>query len=178
MSISGNLISSPSCSPISSGFLAFNALLSDSRVPVAHPLRRMKLLSDEALGAISSDLDGLSSVVDRAWIAPERLLKGQLLMALYSIRSDRQFCQQLGSNLVYRWFLDMDMERTGLDPWSFRQLRKRAIGAPLARRFFDGVFTRASGERLLSSVEFTVNRALVEALCFSRDIGRGDSRTC
>jgi transposase len=174
---SGHSLSIPPGGAIASGVLAFSALLSDCRVPVSHPLRRIKLLSDEALGAISSELDGLPSSADRVWIAPERLLKGQLLMALYSIPSDRKFCHQLGSNLLFRWFLDMDMERSGLDPWSFRQLRKRAIEASLACRFFDEVFRRAIGQRLLSSGEFTVNHALVRALCSSTRIAREDCCT-
>ena len=150
------------------GLMAINGFLSDSSVPLLHPLRRVKQLSDCVLGTISSELDELSSAVDRPWIAPERLLKGQLLIALYSIRSDRQFCQQLGGNLLYRWFLDMDMESTGLDPWNFRHLRKRVVAAPQSRRFFDEVLTCASREQLLFSTDFNVNHGLIEALCYRR----------
>jgi transposase len=64
-------------------------------VPADHPLRGVKKLADRALGAISAELDGLYSATGRPSIAPERLLKGQLLIALYSVRSDRQFCEQL-----------------------------------------------------------------------------------
>ena len=72
-------------------------------------LRRVKRLADRALGAISGELDALYSSVGRPSIPPERLLKAQLLIALYSVRSDQQFCEQLDYNILFRWFLDMDL---------------------------------------------------------------------
>jgi transposase len=72
------------------------------RVPPSHPLRAIKARADAALSAIGKDLDALYSHTGRPSISPERLLKGQLLIALYSIRSDRAFCEQLDYNLLYR----------------------------------------------------------------------------
>src|SRR3954468_1816199 len=83
----------------------------ESRVPAAHPLRQVKKLTDAALQELSSTFDAMYSIVGRPSIPPERLLRSTLLMAFYSIRSERQFCEQLDYNLLFRWFLDMDMDR-------------------------------------------------------------------
>src|SRR5512145_317141 len=97
----------------------FHYFSAESRVPAEHPLRRVKKLAERALGAISGELGMLYSTTGRPSIAPERLLKGQLLIALYSIRSDRQFCEQLDYNILFRWFLDMDLESASLDQSNF-----------------------------------------------------------
>ncbi len=97
----------------------FHDFSPESRVPAEHPLRRVKKLAERALSAISTDLDALYSSVGRPSIPPERLLKGQLLIALYSIRSDRQFREPLDYNILFRWFLDMDLESAGLDESNF-----------------------------------------------------------
>ena len=80
----------------------------DQRVPKDHPLRKVKTLADAALAALSPTFDEMYSKVGRPSIPPERLLKSTLLMAFYSVRSERLFCEQLDYNLLFRWFLDMD----------------------------------------------------------------------
>ena len=141
----------------------FHYFSAESRVPEEHPLRRVKKLAERALGAISGELNALYSTTGRPSIAPERLLKGQLLIALYSIRSDRQFCEQLDYNILYRWFLDMDLESDGLDQSNFSRLRERLVATDLARRFFDEVVRLARRQHLLSSDHFTVDGTLIEA---------------
>ena len=79
----------------------------ETRVPTDHPLRVIKMLADQALKALSPDLDRMYANVGRPSIPPERLLKSSLLIALYSVRSERAFCEQLDYNLLFRWFLDM-----------------------------------------------------------------------
>jgi transposase len=81
----------------------------ESRVPTSHPLRRIKALADEALAKLSPVFDAMYSATGRPSIPPERLLKSSLLMALYTVRSERLFCEQLDYNLLFRWFLDLDM---------------------------------------------------------------------
>ncbi len=110
--------------PQSSMFQYFSP---ESRVPADHPLRRVRKLADRALAAISADPNALYSSVGRPSIPPERLLKGQLLIARYSIRSDRQFCEQLDYNILFRWFLDLDLESAGLDQANFSPLRERLV---------------------------------------------------
>src|SRR5438477_13162525 len=77
----------------------------ESRVPTAHPLRAIKKLADAALVELNPTFDAMYSGVGRPSIPPERLLKATLLMAFYSLRSERQFCEQLDYNLLFRWFL-------------------------------------------------------------------------
>lgn len=141
----------------------FHYFSPESRVPADHPLRRVKKLADRALAAISTDLNALYSSVGRPSIPPERLLKGQLLIALYSIRSDRQSCEQLDYNILYCWFLDMDLESASLDQSNFSRLRERLVATDVARRFFDEVVCLARRQQLLSSDHFTVDGTLIDA---------------
>jgi|SRR5882724_7045318 len=96
-------------------------------------------------------------------IPPERLLKAQLLIALYSVRSDRLFCQMLDYNILFRWFLDMSLEDAGLDQSNFSRLRERLASEDLAQRCFDRVVKIARNEGLLSSEHLTVDGTLIEA---------------
>jgi transposase len=152
----------------------FHYFSPESRVPADHPLRRVKKLADRALSAISAELDALYSNVGRPSIAPERLLKGQLLIALYSIRSDRQFCEQLDYNLLFRWFLDMDLESASLDQSNFSRLRERLVVTDIARRFFDEVGGLARQQKLLSSEHFTVDGTLIDAWASFKSFKRKD----
>ena len=81
----------------------------EDRIPSEHPLRRIKKLADQRLVDLSRVFNRMYSEVGRPSIAPERILKSLLLIALYSVRSERQFCEQLGYNLLFRWFLDMGL---------------------------------------------------------------------
>ncbi|AKU11294.1 IS4 family transposase [Azoarcus sp. CIB] len=127
------------------------------------------------MGAISGELDALYSKVGWPSIAPERLLKGQLLIALYSVRSDRQFCELLDYNIFFRWFFDMDLESAGLDQTNFSPLRERLVDTDIARRFFDEVVSLVRREQLLSSDHFTVDGTLIEAWASFRSFKRKDS---
>src|ERR1041384_2381090 len=77
-------------------------------VPAEHPLRQVKQLGDEALSDLSLVFDAIYSWVGRPSIPPEHLLKASLLIALYTVRSERQFCEQLRDNFLFRWVLDVD----------------------------------------------------------------------
>ena len=152
----------------------FHYFSPESRVPAEHPLRKVKKLADRALGAISAELDTLYSETGRPSIPPERLLKGQLLIALYSVRSDRQFCEQLDYNILFRWFLDMDLESASLDQSNFSRLRERLVATDIARRFFDEVVSLARRKQLLSSDHFTIDGTLIEAWASFKSFKRKD----
>jgi transposase len=141
----------------------FSYFSAESRVPADHPLRAIKADTDAVLKEISAQLGALYSSTGRPSIPPERLLKGQLLIALYSVRSDRQFCQMLDYNILFRWFLDMGLDEPGLDQSAFSRLRERLVNEDIARGFFDAVVKRARGQGLLSSDHFTVDGTLIEA---------------
>ncbi len=153
----------------------FHYFSAESRVPSDHPLRAIKNLTERALSEISADLDMLYSNNGRPSIAPERLLKGQLLMALYSVRSDRQFCEQLDYNILFRWFLDMNLEAPTLDQSNFSRLRTRLVDTDIARRFFDEVVRLARARHLLSSDHFTVDGTLIDAWASFKSFKRKDS---
>ena len=110
----------------------------DARVPPDHPLRIIKALADQALASLSPEFDRMYAEVGRPSIPPERLLKASLLIALYSVRSERAFCEDLEYNLLFRWFLGMNlMERSPFDfaqdmlrPHGDHQEPSAAAGAP------------------------------------------------
>lgn len=141
----------------------FSYFSPESRVPVEHPLRSIKAHTDRVLKELSGELDALYSETGRPSIPPERLLKGQLLIALYSVRSDRLFCQMLDYNILFRWFLDMSLEEPSLDQSNFTRLRERLVNEDLAQRFFDAIVKLARSEGLLSSEHLTVDGTLIEA---------------
>jgi len=106
----------------------------DQRVPKDHPLRRVKALTDEALAALSPTFDAMYSNVGRPSIPPERLLKATLLMAFYSVRSERLFCEQLDYNLLFRWFLaELPRERADGEPERAPRRPARRAGHGLRR---------------------------------------------
>src|SRR4051794_31207043 len=99
----------------------------EERIPTSHPLRTVKRLADEALADLSSTFDGMYARDGRPSIPPERLLKASLLIALYSVRSERAFCEELEYNLLFRWFLDMDPIEPSFDPTVFTKNRERLL---------------------------------------------------
>jgi transposase len=139
----------------------FSYFSPESRVPAEHPLRSIKAHTDRVLKELCGELDALYCETGRPSIPPERLLKGQLLIALYSVRSDRLFCQMLDYNILFRWFLDMSLEEPSLS--NFTRLRERLVNEDLAQRFFDAIVKLARSEGLLSSEHLTVDGTLIEA---------------
>jgi len=146
----------------------------ESRVPAAHPIRRIKALSDDALARLSPVFDAMYSSTGRPSIPPERLLKATLLMALYSVRSERQFCEQLDYNLLFRWFLDMDMTEASFDATAFTHNRARLIAHDVAGEFFRAVVDQAKAANLMSSDHFTVDGTLIEAAASLKSFKRKD----
>src|SRR5712691_934803 len=132
-------------------------------VPKGHPLRRIKELADATLVQLSPTLDAMYSAVGRPSIPPERLLKASLLMALYTVRSERLLCEQLDYNLLFRWFLEMELDEASFDHSSFSANRKRLLEHEVAGEFFRGVVAQARALKLLSGEHFTVDGTLIEA---------------
>lgn len=135
----------------------------ESVVPAEHPLRAMKKMVDAMLSDLSPVFDEMYSAAGRPSIPPERLLKATLLMALYTIRSERQFCEQLAYNLLFRWFLDMDMTEPAFDASSFGKNRSRMMRHDVAGHFFGIVVAYARKQGLMSSDHFSVDGTLIEA---------------
>ncbi len=135
----------------------------EALVPSKHPIRGIKKLADAALARLSPTLDAMYAAGGRPSIAPERLLKAQLLIALYTVRSERQFCEQLAYNMLFRWFLDMDMAEEVFDHSTFSINRARLIEHEVAAEFFREVVRLARERRLMSDDHFSVDGTLIEA---------------
>ena len=109
------------------------AVTPEAFVPEDHTLRRIKPLVDECLERLSPRFDEMYAHRRRPSIPPEHLLKGSLLIALYSVRSERQFCEQLRYNLLFKWFLDLNVDDTPFAPTAFSKNRERLLEAEVAR---------------------------------------------
>lgn len=132
-------------------------------VPARHPVRTVKKLADECLGQLSSTFDEMYAGIGRPSIPPERLLKAQLLMALYSVRSERMLCERIQYDMLFRWFLDMSMTESVFDASSFSRNRDRLLEHEVAHLFLQAVVKRAKREALMSSEHFSVDGTLIEA---------------
>jgi transposase len=135
----------------------------EQRIPADHPIRRIKALADAELTRLSPVFARMYASRGRPSIPPERLLKACLLIALYTVRSERQFCEQLQYNLLFRWFLDLGWDEPTFDASSFAKNKARLLEADVARRFFEGIVRTAKAARLLSAELFTVDGTLIEA---------------
>ena len=135
----------------------------EERIPKEHPLTRIKQMAELALRQLSPIFDEIYSVLGRPSIPPERLLKASLLMALYTIRSERMFCEQLDYNLLFRWFLNMELDEPSFDHSSFATNRNRLLEREVAGEFFRQIVAQAQVLGLLSHEHFTVDGTLIEA---------------
>jgi transposase len=135
----------------------------ESVVPADHPLRAIKRMVEIVLRDISPVFDEMYAKTGRPSVPPERLLKATLLMAFYTIRSERMFSEQLSYNLLFKWFLDMDMHEPAFDPTSFGKNRERLLEHDVAGHFFRAVVEQARAAGLMSSEHFSVDGTLIEA---------------
>src|SRR3979490_556934 len=121
----------------------------EERVPPKHPLRVIKQFADRALVELSPVFDEMYGAGGRPTIPPERLLKASLLISLYSVRSERAFCEELTYHLLFRWFLDMDLLEPSFAHSTFSKNRARLLCHRVSREFFDGVVLPAGQGHLL-----------------------------
>jgi transposase len=148
----------------------------EQRVPANHPLRAIKKLAAEALSKMSGTLDAMYSETGRPSIPPERLLKATLLMAFYTVRSERLFCEQLGYNLLFRWFLDMDTVEESFDATVFTKNRTRLLKHDVAGEFFGVIVEQARSAGLMSDEHFTVDGTLIEAWASTKSFRPKDEK--
>ena len=135
----------------------------DGLVPQGHPIRRIKPMVDKALAQLSTTFDRMYAANGRASIPPEHLLKACLLMALFSVRSERQFCERLEYDLLFKWFLDLNIMDQSFDHSVFAKNRQRLLDADVAREFLLETVAQARQQRLLSEEHFSVDGTLLEA---------------
>jgi len=139
------------------------SLTPDQLIPQDHPIRRIKIIVDEALRELSPVFNRMYEDIGRPSIPPEHLLKASLLTILYSIRSERQFCERLQYDLLFKWFLDLNIMDTVFDASSFSKNRQRLLKHQVAREFFNAVLAQARRQKLLSADHFSVDGTLLEA---------------
>jgi len=140
-----------------------SALTPEQLVPQDHPIRRIKPIVDRALSELSPTFNRMYADLGRPSIPPEHLLKASLLIALYSIRSERQFCDRLQYDLMFKWFLDLNIMDTAFDASSFSKNKARLLEHQVAREFLTAVVSEARRRHLLSEDHFTVDGTLLEA---------------
>jgi transposase len=141
----------------------FSYLSPEERVPAEHPLRSVRRMVDAVLQTLSPDFDAMYATFGRPSIAPEKLLKALLLQVLYSVRSERMLMEQLGYNLLFRWFVGLNMDERVWVPTVFTKNRDRLLESDIAEKFFAAVLGQARASNLLSDEHFSVDGTLIEA---------------
>jgi|SRR6266853_548350 len=141
----------------------FSYLSPEQRVPAGHPLRKVREITDRLLEELSDVFDEMYSTMGRPSIAPEKLLRALLLQVLYTVRSERMLIEELNYNLLFRWFVGLNMDDDVWDVTVFTKNRDRLLKAEVARKFFDLVVDEARELDLMSDEHFTVDGTLLEA---------------
>lgn len=138
------------------------------RIPADHPARSIRAMVDRALERMDGELAQLYSRTGRPSIAPERLLRASLLMVLYSIRSERQLMEQMNYNLLFRWFVGLEMDDPVWDVTVFTKNRERLIEGAVSQQLLASVLVEAREHDLLSEEHFTVDGTLMQAWAAAR----------
>ena len=141
----------------------FSYVSPEQRVPKDHPLRPLLRIVNDVLGRMSPLFEELYSHTGRPSIPPEKLLRALLLQVLYTIRSERMLMEQLDYNLLFRWFVGLNMDDLVWDATVFTKNRDRVLGGEVAKVFFQEVLAEARRRSLLSDEHFTVDGTLIEA---------------
>jgi len=141
----------------------FSYISPEQRVPQDHPLRSLRTMTDEALQPLQPRFNRLYAKTGRPSIAPEKLLRALLLQALYSVRSERMLMEQLDYNLLFRWFVGLNMDDSVWDVTVFTKNRERLLDGDIAEAFLQAVLQQARERDLLSDEHFTVDGTLLEA---------------
>jgi transposase len=141
----------------------FSYLSPEQRVRKDHPLRAVRAMTDEILHDLSALFDQMYARTGRPSIAPEKLLRAQLLQLLYSVRSERLLMEELDYNILFRWFVGLNLDDEVWDATTFTKNRDRLLEAEVAKRFLSEVVGRARQAGLTSDEHFTVDGTLLEA---------------
>jgi transposase len=141
----------------------FSYVNAEQRIAAEHPLRRIRAMTDVALRELSPEFDRLYAAGGRPSIAPEKLLRALLLQVLYSRRSERLLMEEMNYNLLFRWFVGLEMDDAVWDVTVFTKNRERLLAGDIAQKFFQAVVKQARSAGLLSDEHFTVDGTLIEA---------------
>src|ERR1700758_181540 len=152
----------------------FSYLCPEVRVPADHPLRQIRGMTDRILIELSPCFSEMYSEIGRPSIPPEKLLRALLLQVLYTIRSERMLMEQLDYNLLFRWFVGLNMDDGVWDATVFSKNRDRLLEADIARLFFQAVVEEARVLGLLSDEHFSVDGTLIEAWASQKSFQKKD----
>src|SRR5471030_182907 len=141
----------------------FSYLSPEARVRKDHPLRAIRTMVDEVLRALSPQFDRMYASEGRPSIAPEKLLRAQLLQMLYSVRSERLLMEEIDYSILFRWFVGLNLDDAVWDATTFTKNRDRLLEAAVAKEFLAQVVERARMAGLVSDEHFTVDGTLLEA---------------
>jgi transposase len=152
----------------------FSYVSAEQRVPADHPLRAIRSMVDQALREMSSSFEAMYKKLGRPSIAPEKLLRTLLLQVLYSIRSERMLMEQLEYNLLFRWFVGLNIDDAVWVPTVFSKNRDRLLAGDIAQKFFAQVLQQAQTAKLTSDEHFSVDGTLIEAWASQKSFQRKD----
>ena len=141
----------------------FSYVTMEQRIAADHPIRAIRGMVDEAMRELDATFSGMYAQRGRPSIAPERLLRAQLVMVLYSITSERRLMEQLNYNLLFRWFVGLEMDDAVWDATVFSKNRERLIEADISQQLLLAVVEQARARQLLSEEHFTVDGTLIQA---------------
>jgi transposase len=154
----------------------FSYISPEQRVTQDHPLRSLRAMIDEALQQLQPRFNRLYAKTGRPSIAPEKLLRALLLQALHSVRSERMLMEQLDYNLLFRWFVGLNMDDSVWDVTVFTKNRERLLDGDIAGAFFRAVLQQAGERNLISGEHFTVDGTLLEAWASVKSFQRKDGK--
>jgi len=154
----------------------FSYLSPETRVRKDHPLRVIRTMVDEVLRALSPQFDRMYASEGRPSIAPEKLLRAQLLQMLYSIRSERLLMEEIDYSMLFRWFVGLNLDEEVWDPTVFTKNRDRLLEAEVAKQFLAQVVEQARVKGLTSDEHFTVDGTLLEAWAGAKSFQRKDGK--
>lgn len=154
----------------------FSYLSPEQRVRPDHPLRAIRALADLALWGMSARFDAMYARTGRPSIAPEKLLRAQLIQMLYSVRSERLLMEEIDYSVLYRWFVGMSLDEPVWDVTVFTKNRDRLLDGDVAREFLCAVVQQAQERNLTSDEHFTVDGTLLEAWASLKSFQRKDQK--
>lgn len=140
-----------------------SSLSTEDLIPADHPIRRIRVVVDTVLAGMDASFDAMYAKSGRPSVPPEMLLKASVLMAMYSMRSERAFCERLNYDMLFKWFLDLPIDAASFDASTFSKNRQRLLDQEIADEFFAAVVAQAKLRRYMSSDHFSVDGTLLQA---------------
>ena len=135
----------------------------EDRIPARHPLRKIRLVVNDALISLDGEFAAIYANFGRPSIAPERLIRASLIQILFSIRSERQLMEQMQYNLMFRWFVGLGIDDPVWVPTVFTKNRDRLLTTEMSRKFMAAILAHSEVKPLLSDEHFSVDGTLIKA---------------